>query len=272
MKKYACRYAIVRFLPYPETEEFANIGIVLTCPETGYFGFKLQKRRHGRVTNFFDEVKSKTYREALAMFDKELARINEDVYATAQQPDELRSIFGALVHPREAIIRFSESRSRLVDHPEDALEQLFRYYVERDFVTHEYKEQVLERRIRTLVHGLKLVKPFRAMNLGDEYTVAHFPLVQADGGTLVKAIKPFYLNQSDPSKIITHGGLWVDRIKRLRKRNLLPEAVLFAVDGPSEDAGKRYFAYKEICEDLEGYEIQIVPTFQEQRIVDFAVD
>ena len=153
---------------------------------------------------------------------------------------------------------------------EDALEQLFGYYVERDFVTKEYKEKVLERRIRTLIHGLNLAKPFRAMSVGDEYTAAHFPLVQSDGKNLVKAIKPFYLNQPDPSKIITHGGLWVDRIKRLRKRKLLPAEVLFAVDGPSETESKCFYAYKEICEDLEGYGIQIVPTSQEQQIVDFA--
>jgi len=29
MKKFACQYAIVRFLPYLETGEFANVGIVM---------------------------------------------------------------------------------------------------------------------------------------------------------------------------------------------------------------------------------------------------
>ena len=44
MKRFACHYAIIRFLPYPETQEFANVGVVLACPESGYFGFKLEKR------------------------------------------------------------------------------------------------------------------------------------------------------------------------------------------------------------------------------------
>ena len=30
--KYACLYSIVRFAPFAETEEFANVGIVLTAP------------------------------------------------------------------------------------------------------------------------------------------------------------------------------------------------------------------------------------------------
>jgi hypothetical protein len=58
MKKFACRYAVVQFVPYSETGEFANVGVVLICPETGYFGFQLQTRKYARVTAFFDELKS----------------------------------------------------------------------------------------------------------------------------------------------------------------------------------------------------------------------
>ena len=42
MNKFAYRYAIVQFQPYSETGEFANVGVVLVCPETGFFDFKLQ--------------------------------------------------------------------------------------------------------------------------------------------------------------------------------------------------------------------------------------
>jgi hypothetical protein len=30
--RYACIYSIVRFAPFVETEEFANVGIVITAP------------------------------------------------------------------------------------------------------------------------------------------------------------------------------------------------------------------------------------------------
>ena len=52
MKKYACQYAIVRFLPYLETGEFANVGIVMLCPDAGFFDFKLL-RHVRRITAFF---------------------------------------------------------------------------------------------------------------------------------------------------------------------------------------------------------------------------
>lgn len=54
MKKYACQYKIVRFTPYVETEEFANVGVVLYCPATGVLDYKLAPKRFGRVTSFFD--------------------------------------------------------------------------------------------------------------------------------------------------------------------------------------------------------------------------
>lgn len=272
IKKYVCRYAVVRFSPYPETEEFVNIGIVIACPLTGYFDFKLQKKkRHGRVTHFFSELAKDMYHETLDMFSSELSRNKYIADSFREDSDKIRSVFSSLVHPREAVIRFSEARSRIADNPEEMLNKLFHYYVERDFVTPEYTEQNLERRIRNLIHDLHLSKPFRAMELGDEFTTAHFPLVQEENSRPAKAIKPFYLGQADPGKIINHGGIWVDRIKRMRKRNLLPDAVLFAVDGPTKEDGNRYAAYEEICGDLKEFDIQIVPSSYEQRIIDFAI-
>jgi hypothetical protein len=34
-KKLACNYAVLRFLPYPETGEFVNIGVAIGCPDKG---------------------------------------------------------------------------------------------------------------------------------------------------------------------------------------------------------------------------------------------
>jgi hypothetical protein len=158
----------------------------------------------------------------------------------------------------------------MAESPSDIVKKLFAYYVERNFVTPEYREQILERRIRTLVQSLRLPKPFKALELGDEFAAAHFPLVQQVNSIPVKAIKPFFLGQSDPSKIISHGGFWVDRIRRMRSRNLLPPAVLFAVDGPPREDEKRVLAFNEICEDLRNLDIVTVPSQAEHAIVEFA--
>lgn len=271
MKRFACRYAIIRFLPYAETQEFANVGIVMTCPETGYFGYKLEKRRYGRVAAFFAKLDIKIFRAAMHGFEQELVRVADLVNHECLQSNDLSAAFDALIHPREAIVRFSSVRPTLVESPEEALEQLFAYYVEHEFSTPEYQERVVMKRVRALVNSLSLNRPFKPRDIGDpNYVHVKFPLVQADDGHVLKAIKPFFLAQDEPNKILTYGGGWVDRVKRLRKHQLLPDAVLFAVEGPAPGDGSRLEAYEEICADLRSCDVEVVPAGQEQRISAFA--
>ncbi len=271
MKKVACRYSIVRFLPYQETGEFANVGIVLVCPETGYFDFKLQSRRYGRITDFFAELDSKVYLESIKLFRSELIRIKDYVRDQQFDAEGMRKVFQALAHPREAIVKLTEVRPRLSEDPEQTLDQLFRYYVEREFSTHEFRDTVVVRRVKALVDSLKLERPFKAVTLGDDFVSAHFPLVQyATEDKISKVIKPFALNHDEPSRIIVHGATWLDRIKRLRKKEMLPQNVLFAVDGPAPSAEKCMVAFRDICSELSEV-VSVVPSSDTERIMEFAV-
>jgi hypothetical protein len=76
-------------------------------------------------------------------------------------------------------------------------------------------------------------------------------------------------NPIDTTKIITHGGQWVDKIRRLRKRQALPERVLFPVTAPTIDA-RAYRAFEEIREDLAAERVEIVPAASDQQILNFA--
>src|SRR5690554_3420315 len=69
--KVACQYAIVRFMPFVVTGEFANVGIVWIGPAARYFGFELLKR-YGRVTRVFDGLESRIYTQAKRTFAEEL--------------------------------------------------------------------------------------------------------------------------------------------------------------------------------------------------------
>lgn len=251
MSRLACRYSIVRFLPYPETGEFANVGVVISCPETGYFDFKLQSRRYSRITDFFAELDSKVYLESVKLFRNELDRIKKQLNAQKIDPSSMRQLFDSLTHSREAIVKLTEARPRLSEDPKQALEKLFNYYVERDFVTHEYRDTVVTRQVKNIVDSLKLDRPFKPKTLGDEFVSAHFPLVQyAKSNSIAKVIKPFALNHSEPAKIIQHGATWLDRIRRLRKKGALPQSLLFAIEGPSPSNEKCEIAFQEICTEL----------------------
>ena len=273
MKNFACRYAIVQFVPYTETGEFANVGVVIACPETGYFDFKLQTRRYARITAFFDELNADVYRMALKSIQTELERIQRliaDLPATPKRADEIRNVLTALTHPREAMIRFNQVRPILTQEPVAQLIELFDHYVDHAFATPEYVEQTINKRIQNLLEGLALPAPFKSERIGDDQIHANFPLVQRMDGELTKIIKPFNLAQDEPNRIFDHGDAWLQKIRRLRRRNLLPRDVLFAVAAPPESDVKRFGAYKEICVELKQENVQLAEQLQMTEIELFA--
>lgn len=251
MNKLACRYAILRFLPYTETGEFANVGVVLACPATGYFGFKLETRRYARLTHFFRELDRQVYLRAIGAFRDELERlrkVNEQVRDTA-----LRDAFTAMLHPREAILRFGEARALLTGDPAQAVEQLFARYVEHDFVQHEAHEKEMEHKVQQMIKGLALEHPFREERVGDDEYAVRFPFVQVVNDRPKKIIKPFFLAQEDSNAIFNHGDAWLAKLKRLKHRHALPKHVLFTVKGPEKGDRKRLGAFNEVSKELENY-------------------
>ncbi len=272
MKQVACRYAVVQFTPYTETGEFANVGVVLMCPQTGYFDFKLQTRKYKRITDFFAELPRNVYLRAMQGIAAELRRIAKMLEAdrVVGRQDFMREVFEGMVHPREAIVRFSRPRVVLTDDPAGELVAKFDHYVDRSFATPEYVEHEIGRRIKSLLGTLDLAQPFRAERVGDDEVYVKFPLVQKRGADFAKIIKPFNLNQDEPMGIYDHGGAWLQRVQRLRKRNLLPHDVLFAVRGPAQSDLKRYTAFQEVCSELRGEDVLMVDEAAQERIVEFA--
>lgn len=126
--KYACIYCIVRFAPFAETEEFANVGIVLTAPAIRRMEYKLASENLHRVKHFFgcDPV----FAEALEMAKNELDAVRA-MTATAQE-DQIVNHFRFLTEPKESLIRFSAMRSILVDDFDVTLAELFAHYINRE--------------------------------------------------------------------------------------------------------------------------------------------
>lgn len=273
VKMLPCRYAIVQFLPFAETGEFANVGIVIACPSTGYMNFQLQTRRWGRITAFFEEVRSPIYRKAIQAMALELERVRlaiANLREDARRADAVRLLFEDLVHPREAIFRFSQARAVAAEDPAQTLSELFQHYVERSFATPEYIEKTITKRVHQLLKQADLKDPFRQERVGNDEVHANFPFVQRIETAPVKIIKPFNLSQDAPNDILEHGSAWVAKVRHLNKRHLLPSNVLFAVQPPPEGEPKRFAAFKEICEDLREQRVLVVNQASDQEILDFA--
>jgi hypothetical protein len=273
----ACHYSIVRFQPFVETGEFANVGIVVFAPSMRYFSFKLMMSRHSRVTSFFDQLDVQTYKSSLKSLREELERVRNllktlgfDRRQRAVSTDAVFSVWDSLVKPRATMVRFSTPRVLMVQTDiESKLKELFSFYIERSFATKEYQEKALERTVRELLRGADLQGRFQPQRVGSEEYHAQFPFVESRDETPIKIIKPLSLAYVEASKIIDHGGQWIIRISALKKRDLLPTQVLFAIDG-SGGAVTASNARKEVTDELLHLGVTVVPHTESQKILSFA--
>lgn len=274
--KTACHYAIVRFMPFVETGEFANVGVVLFAPNARYFGFKLLGNRYSRVTHFFEQMDAKVFRAAMQTCKEELVRIDRmlkqmgtDLRFKALNREGTLALWNEVIKPRETMLQFSESRLVLADDAQSKVMELFEYYVERNFVTPERQEQLLERGVRGWLRDAKLTEQFHSARVGNEEYHAQFPFVAGPEDHPDRVIKPLNLGYKDAARIIDHGGQWIVRINALKKRQLLPSKVLFAVAGPN-DSSIRGNAKREVIDELQSTGVIVVPYGETQSIIAFA--
>ena len=252
MKPLACRFSIIQFVPYTETGEFANIGVVLTCPQTGYFGFLLQNKKSKRITDFFDALDRNFYLSAVRSVEEQLTRMRATAYqvSTPSKADVLRSMFTSLVQPREAIIRFSEAKVLLTNDPSQTLQEKFDHYVDHTFATPEYVEHTMNARLRDFLQGLDLAVPFKPARVGNEAVNAKFDFVQTVDQKHLKIIKALNLSQADANDIAAHGDVWRGKFDRLSRMRQLPEDVLINVTLAPADKPVHHELGQEIVSEL----------------------
>lgn len=269
MKRLFAHYTLIRLLPQADAGEFANIGVVLACPETGYFGFKLMRKQR-RVTQFFEEIT----RDLLTKLRKELTTELDHIQrmaATRYARTELVQVLQDLAKPRETLVRYASLRALMTDDPAIDLEKLFERYVQRDLnVVPEYHEQVLVKLVKRTLATEKLADAFLANDVGSDDFHVRLPFVHERDGLAVAAIKPLDLTQDEPTKIYTHGDLWLGHIRRLRALHLQPQGLLIAAEGPNADDTKRFRAYNDIVDELRLMDVTVVDRADARSIVQFA--
>lgn len=279
MTRLACQYAIVRFMPYVETGEFANVGVLLWVPKTRYLGFRLLRKKHGRITQFFGELDRGIYLTTMASFETELHRVQSmlknhivDFGHSDREYGFHKGLFQELIRPRETIIRFSEQRVVLAENPEQTLSELYEHYVGRSFATKEYQETILEKGVKKLLEQRNLARRYTKRRIEDQLYGVTFPFVAQNEGDAVRAIKPLFLGQADSTAIIEHGGRWKLKIEQLRKRHLFTGPVLFPVKGPELDDTRsvRGEAFEEALANLTGDGIEVALYTEKNKILEFA--
>lgn len=264
-----CHYAIIRFMPFLETEEFANVGVLLFAPQTGYSSFRLAPKRFARVTNFFDDLDGNIYQRGLNIFQTELQRVTEENrYLTGKI---LLNTFQEVTRLREGVFRFGNMSAILAEDPAKKLDELYDYFVGRDFVTKEYREQVMVRSLRGGLRKHVSDVHFVQKELSGELSTAiTMPLV-ATIGNYLKVIKPLAFNHVKPMSLLEHGEKWIGRAKRLlNNETVQPQNMLFTVEKPTNCKNDLQAAYLEVEREMLNLGVNVLPFADKPSIYQFA--
>lgn len=120
-----CNYALLQFLPYPETGEFVNVGVLVSCMEPCLLHFTGEREMPERVKAMFPRQNERAFADAMAALQTDMERAKSSV----RDPKGCHLVFGELVRRRESILRFGEVRTILTGAPRQLVEELFRRYV-----------------------------------------------------------------------------------------------------------------------------------------------
>lgn len=278
-KRFAHNFAVIQFLPYPETQEFVNIGVVLMCPQLRCFDYRIEKRRRERVTDFFPELDPKVFILGRHDFERELKRLKNMLNApnAATQMEfgvaqaDFVALFQEVVRPRESIFRFGQVGTVLAEEPATEIDRLFGHYVERQFAQQAtFQEKIMEQDLNKVFKARQIIM-FKQERLGGNEYHCTMPFVRKMGteGTDILAIKPLDFARNEPTRIVDHGDHWVARIKRLQKQHYRPETFLFPVRLPDQNRSTRKVA-DDACNELLDIGVQVLLINETDRIVAFA--
>ena len=269
--KHVCKYAIVQFLPYAETGEYANVGVLVCAPKTGLLDFKMAPARFARVTTFFDDLDGEVYKAAIKTFGDELNQIKKT--STNMQGENLLDFVVEVTRYRESLLRFSNLRTIACNNPQDVIEKLYERYIARDFLTKEYREHAMVKAIRSQFNTRKLTVKYHQKKITStsELREVTLPLV-ADVGNKIRVIKPMAFYQNKTNQIIEHGETWMNRFKWLINEDKVEaRRILLPVEGPKMK-GQLNKAFKEVINEIKTLDVNVIDFSEKERILNFAVE
>ena len=259
-KSLACHYAVMRFCPYPETDEFVNVGVVLACPAIGYLDFKrADLRRRGRVGRFFPELEAGIYSSAVLAWEDSL-KSHRNIPTDGQTLNDCdrqrqREVFKTIVRPRESMLFYSAPRVILSNDPATTLDEVFGVYVERRFANvPEYQERIMCQRLQAVFREADLLKRYLLEEaVGNEDYLVRFPFVRRDDNAVrpQQAIKALHLDRKTPTEIFRHADDWRNVVRRLTGYGTVPSELLFVLQGPRDGEAPHVRAFDQVRRDLD---------------------
>lgn len=271
MNQYAMSFAIIRFVHNAKTQEFANIGIILIHPKSGYFDFKIEYN-DARLRKFFHSFDPLIYKNVVKAFGEELERIKE--YAENSNPDDIRANFEHLTQPREGSIRVVFGGVTVAEDYKKELDQLCKYYIGYSPIKKTPKTE-LSAYIQALVRNISGGTIFKESVIGrcSDFSIT-IPLVQRINDEILKIINPIFLAQRRSTDIYHASDKWLTTINRLRERGYISERtkILFVYEAPEQPSEKQTKALSTVLEDLKKHQIEVASKQDRGKIESFVLD
>ncbi|OTA16047.1 hypothetical protein Xbed_03519 [Xenorhabdus beddingii] len=266
-----CLYSIIRYAPYAETEEFANIGVVICAPKLGKMSFKLTKSNDARVRNFF---KDDTIFHAVKPSIEQELQTACSLVSQIGNPRKVADFFNTFTSPRESIFYYSIPRIILTSAYDAELVRLYKKFIKHTEYTKERREEILVKELRSRFQSHQELKnAFKKETLGGELTRFSMPLVAKNDEHILCAIKPLAFTQDEPSKMLEHCDTWVSRVKRAVTEDIFDlDAVLFTIDSHRKPSIAEQKAIDEIQKTLDNNKICHFRHNDSHSIVQFAKD
>ena len=233
VKMYPCQYRIIRFVPFSETEEFANIGIVLFCPVKNEFLFQIAPKRFGRVTSFFDDLDPVVYKSVIDSLRKEFKRVKTLIEEGGHNQSLNIQVFREATRNKSGLLSMSDIRVLVTDDTQAKLQELYNHFIERDFQREPSREVKMIRQLKKTLKAYSLDGLFKERVLSDGFHEANFPLVRMVEDRALGAIRPMAFDQKSKSKVVDSADLWEARLKNLTQNKVVePERVFVPVELP----------------------------------------
>lgn len=260
-------YAVVRFMPFAETEEFANVGIVLWGTKPNVIRTKLAPAPFQRINSFFDDLDGNLYRQARYYMELELKRITS--FANQVGPKQLDDVMFEVTRKREGVMTFSETGAILGENADEVIDKLYKTYIGRDLpLTKEQREHKMVQELKTSL--LKSPFKYKERTLDAGFGNIKVPLVTNIGANL-RAIKPMAFNQPKPMDIADHGDKWIARIRHaIEAGSIKPDDFLFTVEAPKTSKDEQQRAFETICKGMTALGVNVIPFKDRSKVIAFA--
>lgn len=270
MKKTICKYAVVRFAPFNETGEFANVGVLLYSAESNFFDFILGGRKcFSRVNRFFRIIDDSVVEGAIGRYTKELQFLKEEVL---QKKITAAQAFEFLVKPRATMLQFSNIRTAFTNSPSEYLSNVFSRTVLQNTESIEKTRNSLKTTLRAQLDALELQNPFRRHKFSKHGFETSLDFTQLKDDKPRKVIQPLDLSSKVVAKEFYElADKYEAKLSRMSKLGLLPNEVLVTFSLPNKLDDDIERAWLMVRKELIGIGLKVADIDNPNAIEDFAV-